>query len=73
MQKRVPEHMLGRVTSLFVTVTTLASPLGLLIAGVAAEGLGLTRWFVLTGVLLCLLQLVAWLSRSIRSLDDPRP
>jgi DHA3 family macrolide efflux protein-like MFS transporter len=69
IQRRVPQEMLGRVTSLFITISTLASPIGLLIAGVGAERTGLSPWFLVTGLLLCLLQLVAILSRRLRSVE----
>jgi DHA3 family macrolide efflux protein-like MFS transporter len=73
IQKRVPHAMMGRVTSLFITLSTLASPVGLLVAGFGAEIVGLTRWFFFTGVLLCLLQLVVSFSKDIRALDAPAP
>jgi DHA3 family macrolide efflux protein-like MFS transporter len=71
MQKRIPEEKLGRVTSLFVTLSTLASPLGLLVAGIGAERVGLTTWFVITGILLCLAIAATSLSKNIRTLDAP--
>jgi DHA3 family macrolide efflux protein-like MFS transporter len=71
IQKRVPQGIMGRVTSLYITISTLVSPIGLLIAGFGAEAVGLTRWFFLTGILLCLLPLLASLSKNIRALDAP--
>jgi DHA3 family macrolide efflux protein-like MFS transporter len=69
MQKRIPQAMMGRVTSLFITVSTLVSPVGLLIAGFGAEAASLTGWFFFSGLLLCALQLFAAFSKDIRALD----
>jgi DHA3 family macrolide efflux protein-like MFS transporter len=71
IQKRVPQEILGRVTSLYITISTLVSPIGLLLAGFGAEAVGLTRWFFFTGVLLCLLPLAASRFKHICALDTP--
>jgi DHA3 family macrolide efflux protein-like MFS transporter len=70
MQKRIPEEKLGRVTSLFITLSTLTGPLGLLVAGFGAQQLGLTRWFIVAGALLCLAMIGVSFSKAIRSLDE---
>jgi DHA3 family macrolide efflux protein-like MFS transporter len=73
MQKRIPAEKMGRVTSLFITLSTLTGPLGLLVAGFGAQQLGLTQWFVVAGVLLCLAMIGASFSKTIRALDAPQP
>lgn len=70
MQKRVPPEKFGRVMGLFGSLTALASPVGLALAGPAAEAFGVNRWFVVCGALLCAAMIVAWLSRTVRSLDE---
>ncbi len=70
MQKRVDPAKFGRVMGLFGALTTLAYPVGLFIAGPAAEALGLNRWFVVIGVALCVLMLAFFLCRPLRALDD---
>jgi DHA3 family macrolide efflux protein-like MFS transporter len=69
IQKRVPQEIMGRVTSLYITISTLVSPIGLLVAGFGAEVVSITRWFFFTGILLCLLPLVASRFKHIRALD----
>lgn len=77
MQKRVDPAKFGRVMGLFGALTTLAYPVGLFIAGLAAEALGPNRWFVVIGVVLCMLMLAFSLCRPLRTLDgaasDERP
>jgi hypothetical protein len=42
-------------------------------AGFGAQQLGLTQWFVVAGVLLCLAMIGASFSKTIRALDEPQP
>ena len=70
MQKRVPAEKFGRVMGLFGSLSTLASPVGLAIAGPAAEALGVNRWFIVCGALLVVAMIVASASCSLRSLDE---
>lgn len=69
MQTRVDPAKFGRVMGLFGALTTLAYPIGLFIAGPAAEALGLNRWFVVIGMALCILMLAFSLCRPLRALD----
>lgn len=70
MQKRIPQESFGRVMGLFGSLTALASPVGLFIAGPAADALGVNCWFVACGALLCIAMGLSFLSRSLRALDD---
>lgn len=70
MQKRIPQESFGRVMGLFGSLTAVASPVGLFIAGPAAEALGVNAWFVVCGTLLCLAMGLSLLSRSLRALDS---
>lgn len=69
MQKRVPPECFGRVMGLFGSLTALASPVGLLVAGPAAEALGVGCWFIVCGALLCLCMVAFSFSGALRSLD----
>lgn len=60
---------LGRVMSLYMTIATLMAPLGLLVAGPLAERIGVARWFAVSGVLIAMVGVVAWLLPAIRALD----
>lgn len=71
MQKRVDPAKFGRVMGLFGALTTLSYPIGLFIAGPAAEALGLNHWFVIIGISMCVLMVLFFLCRPLRSLDTP--
>ena len=70
IQKRVPADRYGRVVGLFLTGSTLATPVGLLVAGIGAQALGVTTWFVISGGMLAAIMAVALRSPSVRALDD---
>ncbi|MFR7755717.1 MAG: hypothetical protein ACLU0T_08410, partial [Bacteroidales bacterium] len=70
MQKRVAPERFGRVMGIFGSLSALASPIGLFVAGPAAEALGVNTWFVVCGCLLCVVMLLALLSHNVRGLDD---
>lgn len=70
MQKRVDPERFGRVMGLFGSMTTLASPVGLFIAGPAAEVLGVNRWFVVAGAILVVAMALSAASKRLRSLDE---
>lgn len=70
MQKRIAPERFGRVMGLFGSITTLASPVGLFIAGPAAEALGVNRWFVIAGVIMVVAMVLSAGSKRLRSLDE---
>ncbi len=70
MQKRIPQESFGRVMGIFGSLTALASPVGLFVAGPAADALGVNCWFVVCGSLLCIAMGLSLLSSSLRALDD---
>ena len=70
MQLRIDPERFGRVMGLFGSLTTLAYPIGLLIAGPAANALGVNRWFVVIGIVLCVLMVAFSLCRPLRGLDS---
>lgn len=71
MQMRVSPDSIGRVMGLFMTGTTLATPLGLLVAGPAAQALGVQPWFLVTAALLAVTQLAIGTRPAIRALEEP--
>lgn len=70
MQKCIPQESFGRAMGIFGSLTAMASPVGLFVAGPAANALGVNCWFVVCGALLCVAMGLALFSRSLRSLDD---
>lgn len=69
VQKRIAPEKFGRVMGVFGSLTALASPVGLLIAGPAANALDVNRWFVIAGIMLCALMAAFALGKTSKSLD----
>ncbi len=69
-QTLIDPAKLGRVMSLYMTLSMLVAPIGLLLAGPLAERTGVATWFALTGVLLVACAVVALLVPAIRALDS---
>jgi MFS family permease len=70
LQERVPETMLGRVMGA-LSITSLASPLGVLLAGVGIDLLGIrpTMMFIAAGI--ALIALVIFIHPDIRKVERP--
>lgn len=70
LQTRAPASALGRVMGIFLTGSTLAAPVGLVVSGVLAEQVGISTWFIICGALTIACCAAGLASKSIRSLDD---
>jgi len=53
IQSMVPDHLRGRAMSVYSMMYIGVGPLGAMVAGFVADGLG-ARWTILTGALICL-------------------
>ncbi|MDR3053695.1 MAG: MFS transporter [Coriobacteriales bacterium] len=71
IQRRIAPEKLGRVMALLGVVFSVASPIGLLVAGPVAEALGVAPWFVISGVGMVAVAIAALIPPSVRSLDKP--
>ena len=69
MQKRIPQEKMGRIMGLYITLATLASPVGLVFAGIFAEKVGISLWFFISGVALCVIIGISSMSKDLRMLD----
>lgn len=69
-QLLIDPSKLGRVMSLYMTISMLAAPLGLLAAGPLAERLGVAPWFAISGALIALCGVAVLGLRAVRELDD---
>ncbi|MDR1237341.1 MAG: MFS transporter [Propionibacteriaceae bacterium] len=69
IQRNSSNEKMGRVMGLFNAVSLLASPIGLAIAGVVAEGTGIARWYLISGVLLCGISVVGLFFPAVMALD----
>lgn len=52
IQKTVPQENLGKVISLVTSVMSFAAPIGMFIAGPAAEIIGISNWMIFAGILM---------------------
>lgn len=68
-QERIQPEYLGRVFALLTSVVSFAMPLGLLLSGVFADRIGVSLWFLLSGILILCLGIVTVLIPSYRGLD----
>lgn len=71
-QTLVEPSRLGRVLSLYTTVSLLVAAPGLLLAGPLAERTGVAPWFALSGTLILLSGLFVWAPRAVRHLSVTR-
>ncbi len=53
IQESVVPEMMGKVLSMLTTAMNLATPFGLLVAGPISEAVGVNRWFMWSGLLMC--------------------
>ena len=68
VQAAAPPESLGRVFALMTAVMSLATPVGLFVAGPVAEAVGVATWFLLSGVFILVTGIWTFLrSRSIRA------
>lgn len=69
-QAKIDPSKLGRVMSLYMTMSMLVAPVGLVAAGPLAGELGVARWFAISGALLAATGLLMWASPAVRTLDE---
>ncbi len=69
-QDAVAPEMQGRVFTMISSLTGLASPLGLVIAGPIADWLGVQAWFILGGVLAVLLGVLMFLTPAVMNIES---
>ena len=68
-QRNVSDEKMGRAMGFLNAAIGLASPVGIAIGGLLAEGMGVAPFFFVDGIACLILGLVAYLPRSVRSLD----
>lgn len=50
LQETIPKEFHGRVLSIFNTLSSVAMPIGLVLAGPGSDSLGLPKWFIIAGI-----------------------
>ena len=72
MQSVIAPEMQGRVLSLLISLASAMSPIGLMIAGPAADLLGIQFWFVFAGVITSLVGVVGFFMPPLIHIEDGR-
>jgi len=69
-QTIIPPEVQGRVFSLLMSVSQGLAPLGLLVAGPTADALGVSFWYVLTGIMIAVMGASGLLVPAIVHIED---
>jgi DHA3 family macrolide efflux protein-like MFS transporter len=69
-QERIKPEYLGRVFSLTGSIISLTMPVGLILAGVFADSVGVNHWFLGSGIFIISIALLCALVPVIRRLDQ---
>lgn len=69
VQEKIQPQYLGRVFSLLGSVQGLAMPLGLILSGMFADGIGVSRWFLVSGMLLLSVAMLAFMLPAMKKLE----
>lgn len=73
IQQQVPPEFLGRAFSLITGITALAAPIGLGLSGALGEVLGVSEWFVISGVVTTLSGVYCLVWPSLRIIGKTVP
>ena len=66
IQERIVSEYLGCVFGLCGSVAVLAMPVGLLISGAFADGIGANKWFLITGILIVFISVLYLITPSVK-------
>lgn len=69
-QEQIKPEYLGRVFSLSGSIISLAMPVGLILSGAFADGIGVNSWFLLSGVLIIGIAASCLLIPALKELDQ---
>ena len=72
LQSVVAPEMQGRVFNLVLSVASLMTPLGLILAGPVADTFGVQSWFIVGGILTAILGAGAFFIPAILGVEDGR-
>jgi len=73
MQTKIPPEMQGRIFTVIGSLSSAASPLGMLLAAPVAEKLGIRAWYLIAGVFCAAMGVYGFLKRDVYTLDDQEP
>ena len=69
-QERIKPEYLGRVFSLTGSIMSLAMPVGLILSGLFADRIGVSNWFLISGILIIGIAITCPFISVIRGLDE---
>lgn len=69
IQEKIDPAILGRIFSMFMSVSLLPAMIGLLGTGFMADTIGLTTTFVIMGGIICLIGIISFFIPSLMTLD----
>ncbi|APM39800.1 macrolide efflux MFS transporter Mef(A) [Clostridium kluyveri] len=69
-QEKIKPEYLGRVFSLTGSIISLAMPFGLILSGAFADRIGVSHWFLLSGILIIGISVLCPLVPAIRKLEQ---
>jgi len=67
LQESIPHEAQGRAFSLTGSMLSLIMPIGLILAGPISETFGVSRWFLIAGIVICLITLTSLLLLMMKS------
>ena len=70
MQSTVPPEMQGRFFTLVSAMSTAMNPIGLIFAGPATDVIGVTVWYIIGGVGMVILGLLAIFVPTVRNIEE---
>ena len=73
MQTKIPVEMQGRIFTVIGSLSSAASPLGMLLAAPVAERLGIRAWYLIAGIFCAAMGVYGFLKRDVYTLDDQEP
>ncbi len=69
LQTKIEPQYLGRVFSLSGSLMSLASPIGLGLAGIFADKVGINHWFFISGILILFIGCLNLIIPAVRNID----
>jgi MFS transporter, DHA3 family, macrolide efflux protein len=69
VQSTVPHEMQGRIMSLLISLSSLAAPLGLAVAGPLADRYGIGIWFLIAGIVMVAVAVACAIAPAVRDVE----
>jgi len=72
LQAKVPPEMQGRFFTMAMSGSAAMTPIGLAMAGPVADALGVQTWFLIGGLAMAVISVIAFFSPSIMQIEEVR-